>query len=155
MDALRRRHPPAAGSTPWSESVISRAAFRWTHLVLAVLRLEFDIPTIGEWGRHVGISRGTLKIRCAAVGVTAKNSLDFARVLRAVLRHDGSELDLFVSFDVLDPRTLSRLAERSGLQAIDRKVDLNAFLSAQQMIRVPTLLAAIRQVLTVDFAQRH
>lgn len=62
-----------------------------------------------------GASVPTLRSRCDAIGVGTKASLDFTRLLRAIVRSGQSGSDPLLEFDICDVRTIRRLFERGGI----------------------------------------
>jgi len=91
------------------------AAVRWARAIVKATKSEIDPKTLLGWSRAAGAATGTLRSWCRAAGVSAKTSLDFARMLRAVLLSTDGHWDPLSVLDVVDERTLKRLAERSGL----------------------------------------
>lgn len=92
---------------------------RWVSAVLGLIDAGQDPCTLEAWGRQVGASASTLKSRCAAAGQGAKSSLDFARLLRLVVRLNraGEGWDP-AELCSCDPRTVCALLNRGGLQGI-------------------------------------
>jgi hypothetical protein len=116
----------------------ANAASRWSSLVVRTIDCPADPRNLETWGRSLGASVATLRSRCVALGTSAKSSLDFARVLRAVVRSIGSRWEPSIELDVYDPRTLRRLIERGGLGAMGDgcgSPSLRRFLEGQQLIR--------------------
>jgi len=143
----RRRQaglPPATLAAPFPEA---HATERWARAVTAVVRCRADPKTLKSWGRAIGVSQSALRTRCAAAHVPAKASLDFARLLRATVRSQGSTWDLHDLLDVVDDRTLRRLLSRAGLSDLDPHgppLTLHEFLARQRLVTRP---AAVRAVL--------
>jgi CheY-like chemotaxis protein len=143
----RRSHIDAGG-----QSVLPRigpAARRWAIIVADVVKCEEDVPTIAAWSHKTPYSYGTIKTWCSNARVTAGDSLDFARLYRAVKRHEGQDWDLVNVFDVVDPRTLTHLTERAGLDErfVTRAPALSMFLRTQRLVTSPALLAALSEIL--------
>src|SRR5262249_41906887 len=119
---------------------------RWARAVAAALDSSIDPKTLQAWGHAVGAARGTLRMWCRAARLSAKSSLDFTRLLRAVrcareLSWDPSNL-----LDIVDERTLNRLLERGGLAAHPRggpPPDWQAFIDAQRLVCNPAALRAV------------
>jgi ActR/RegA family two-component response regulator len=96
--------------------VNSPAADRWAELIMKAIGSQADPKTLDMWARLGHVSRSTLENRCAAIRVSPRASLNFARVLRAVVLGGRAELrpELFVD---MDPRTLRRAMNVAGLSA--------------------------------------
>jgi hypothetical protein len=133
-----------------STTMRPHAAERWASAVAGVLRSDSDVRNIDAWGRTVGVSRGALRTWCSAAGVPAKNSLDFARLLRSILLSQGGPWDLFNTLDVIDARTLHRLLIRGGIAEFRQRgqaPEARAFLAAQRLVQNKAALAAVAEVL--------
>ena len=126
----------------------AHAASRWARVVARVIDAPSDPKTLQGWGRVVGASPGTLKNWCRMVGLPSKRSLDFARVLRAVVRH---EIDGFApqdSLDVSDRRTLRRLLALAGLNGGSSVLPrVEEFIRAQRFINDQRVLLELRRAL--------
>jgi hypothetical protein len=123
-------------------SRVGPAARRWVRIVPVVAFLSDDVRTLDDWAAQAGVSRGTLKCWCAGAGVRAKDSLDFARVFRAVIQHAGEWWDPYNVLDIVEPRTLNRLLSRAAVPSASTVPDVVSFLEAQQLVRSPVLLTA-------------
>lgn len=123
------------------------AASRWASIVVAVTRLISDVPTIADWGRHIGASPSTLKRWCELVHVEAGDSLDFARLLRVVCQHPGRRIDWFDELAIVTPRTLKRLLQRASLSDEEPIPDLRVYLARQRFVASPRLQAAVWHIL--------
>jgi CheY-like chemotaxis protein len=120
-------------------------ATRWAAAVLSLLTSASDPNTLAEWERCAHLSRQALENRCQAVGVTAKRSLDFGRVLRAVMLAGQMQC---AAIDLLngDYRTLRRLLAQVGVSRHDLRrthLRLDGFLASQRFIVEPVLLRAV------------
>jgi hypothetical protein len=138
---------PAA--TP-SSAPKAYAAERWARAVLGVVRCSYDPKTIIAWGHCVGASSGALRAWCHAAHVRPKASLDFARLLRAVMQSKGAAWDLNNILDIVDQRTLRHLLDRAGLTGVDpfgRPLQLDEFLTRQTLIRHTSALRALGDLL--------
>ena len=96
-------------------AIAASAATRWASLVTRNIDCPVDPRTLSIWARFVGASVPTLRSRCRAIGVGTKDSLDFTRLLRALVRALKARSDPVLEFDVCDSRTVRRLFERGGL----------------------------------------
>lgn len=114
------------------------AASRWAELVTRNVDCPVDPRTLSIWARFVGLSVPTLRSRCAVIGVGAKVSLDFSRLLRAIARSDRLGTDPLLELDVCDVRTLHRLLHAfdiGGPIAGRGAPTLTALLETQRLIR--------------------
>lgn len=117
--------------------IAASAATRWALLVTRNIDCAVDPRTLAIWGRFVGASVPTLRSRCVAIGVGTKASLDFTRLLRALVRALGAHSDPLLEFDVCDARTIRRLFERGGLGDPYSGLpvpSIGRFLAAQRLI---------------------
>lgn len=127
---------------------VEYAACRWARAVVVVAPLAEDVPTLPQWARAAHSSVGALRALCRAAHVSAKPSLDFARVLRAVLQ--GRQLEDWDPANLLDvrhERTLARLVRESGLRDAARQRRAPAvaeFLGSQAFVTVAANLRAVR-----------
>jgi len=85
---------------------------------------------------------------CQVAGVTAKDSLDLARLLRGAEFSHERPRNPFDVFDIVDPRTFTRLLIRADLSAMPRLPPPLALLTAQKLVTEPLLLDALRDALT-------
>lgn len=126
------------------------AALRWAHAVIGVLRCAFDPNTIDAWGRVIGASGSTLRQWCRSAGVRPKASLDFARVLRAVVLSQGRTWDLYNLLDVVDDRTMRNLFTRAAMpDALGTREppETLRYLAEQRFVRSEAALQAIQALL--------
>jgi hypothetical protein len=120
------------------------AADRWADSILSGIAATADPRTIQDWSRLANAAPATLRNRCTAAGVPAKASLDFLRLLRAVVQ--GKEFG-YPPAALLDgdARTVRRLLAAGGLASDDgRTCDVAAFVNGQLIIRNAVALASIR-----------
>jgi hypothetical protein len=94
---------------------ILHAADRWAHSVIGVLDCPFDPRTLALWAQTIGVSEGALRDRCRAAQCRPKSSLDFARLLRAVVQSQQHGWDPFNLLDVVNERTMKNLMGRGGV----------------------------------------
>src|SRR5262249_14649163 len=128
----------------------AHAAERWARAVMAALHSPGDPRTLAAWGHSAGAARGTLRAWCRAAKVPAKSSLEFARLLRAVVRSQGRSWDPHNLLDVVDDRTMRRLLELGGL--LDRgsggpSPDCRSFMDRQRLVSDPDALRAVQAAL--------
>lgn len=93
------------------------AAARWARATVGILGAPTDPTTVAAWGRRIGVSTGALRAWCRAAGMRGKASLDFARMLRAVVHARERGWDPQNVLDVVDDRTLKKLLTQSGFTA--------------------------------------
>ena len=144
-------HSDAATTLP-----VVNAASRWAELVTRNIDCPVDPRTLSIWARFVGLSVPTLRSRCTAIGMGAKVSLDFSRLLRAVALSHRSGTDLLLELDVCDPRTLHRLLHdldmRGPITGLELEAPtLTAFLETQGLVRHPEALTCV----AADLANRR
>jgi hypothetical protein len=110
---------------------------RWGQAILAILQSPEDIRTVDAWSRYIGLSSTQLRTQCRLVGVSAKDSLDLARLLRALLHQEVTGWPLAYFLNVSDDRTLDRLthkrswSEASSISAAER------FIKSQRIVTIP------------------
>jgi hypothetical protein len=115
--------PPALGDAAYESAFEVRparercvsCADRLALLMLAVVPLSADVKTLGDWAHAAYVSVGSLRGYCGAVGIQPKRALDFARLLRVVLRSNDGDWEPARWLAVSDPRHLRRLLTRGGL----------------------------------------
>jgi hypothetical protein len=135
------------GPNQLASTVHFHAAERWAECVVAIVRADADPRTLIEWARIAGVSAGTLRDRCLAAGLRAKSSLDFARLLRAVVV-SGSECKLPEVLDVLHARTLRRLLSAGGFTELNgQKIPVDLYLARQQFVSDRRALQAVSRLL--------
>ncbi len=126
---------------------IPHAASRWVRAVEAVIDLPHDPKTVLHWCESIGVGNTQLRVSCRAVGVTAKDSLDFARILRALVHRTRNGWSLHELLDVGDPRTLQRLVTKVGLNTSTVDISPADFLETQRIVRSSVVLDELRRVL--------
>ena len=98
-----------------AEHLVAHAADRWAQAVAGILDCPFDPKTVAMWGRVIGVSEGALRDWCKVAHCRPKSSLDFARLLRAVVQSQEYGWDPFNLLDVANERTMTNLLRRGGL----------------------------------------
>ena len=141
-NASAERPPVSAAATE------PHAARRWARAVARMIDSPADPRTVEGWGRTIGVSRGTLKAWCRALGVSSKRSLDLARLLRAVVRQTDEGIGPEDSLDIIDRRTLTRLLSSSGTGRAALPSRIDALLEGQILIRHRLALGELRQMLS-------
>ena len=122
---------------------------RWVHLMVEVVDAEADPETLADWALLINMGVGTLREACRAAGVSAKKSLDLARVLRAVVRLQGRPWGPEAVLNCHDPRTLRALLSRTGYTNGGDSLTPDEFLDRQIVLPNDRChLFALRQALT-------
>jgi hypothetical protein len=127
-------------------SVEVHPANRWGTLIGRALSCRHDLTTIGAWAKEAGICETQLRLRCRLAGVRAKVSLDFVRVLRAVLCRELRGGAITDYLDIGDTRTMKRLFARVGVTAPE-KATLAEYIRVQHVIRDEALTEEIKHLL--------
>ena len=130
---------------------MAHAAKRWATAVMAIISSPSDFRNLTEWGHAIGAARGTLRGWCRSAHVGGRESLDFARMLRAVVLAQNCSWDLQNLLDVVDDRTLSRLLDRGHIRKLKRKTNYLTpaeFVRSQRFICDETALATILEMLS-------
>jgi hypothetical protein len=136
--SFKESEPPLSSKT--------YAADRWADAVMRVVSGPNDPRNLSQWGRIAGAARGTLRGWCRAAHVGARASLDFARVLRAIVLSQGGRLDWHNLLDVVDGRTLDRLLTRGGVGDLKWRTGCPApaaFIGAQRFIVNEVAVASV------------
>jgi hypothetical protein len=119
------------GTTQQTEPARS-AADRVALLIVPLLALPDDTKTVGCWAHAVFVSGGSLRGYCRAAQLSPKRALDFARLLRAILRAE-EKWEPWQWLNVSDPRHLKALFKRAGLSET-RPCSLADFLRLQTLV---------------------
>lgn len=98
-----------------AEHLVPHAADRWAKAVAGIIDCPFDPRTVAMWGKAIGVSEGTLRDWCRVAHCRPKSSLDFARLLRAIVQSQERDWDPFNLLDVANERTMRNLLHRGGL----------------------------------------
>lgn len=136
-----KRTRPRTGLT-----AVSHSAERVANAIVLATNSPIDLRTLNAWGQHVGISRGALRVWCKAAGVSARECLDFLRVLRAVIVSETQPWDLLSILDVVDARSLAQLLARGGVRELGRAKQpptVAEFLARQRFLRDDRLVDAV------------
>ena len=146
----------AAGSGMSAGHLVAHAADRWARAVVAILDCPFDPRTIGMWGKAIGVSEGALRDWCKVAHCRPKSSLDFARVLRAIVQSQQHGWDPFNLLDVANERTMRNLLQRGGLSELlstSLPVTLRGFLLKQHFVTNEMTLKALAQSVELRTSQ--
>jgi len=132
-------------------AICFHAAERWTNAILRVLDSEVDLRNLPMWAAYVGASTSALRTWCYAAHATPKASLDFARLLRAVVIAQQCQIwDLQNVLDVIDARTLERMMIRGEVaELMKRQIAPNVYeyLSCQRFIKDKTSRISLARAL--------
>jgi hypothetical protein len=134
-------------------TVVSHSADRLAKAIVTATSSPTDPRTLAAWGQRVGVSRGALRVWCKAARVSARSSLDFLRVLRAVILSENQTWDLFSTLDVVDERSLIRLLDRGGVRELSRSAKpptVHEFLIGQRFLDNPEVVQAVSRRLNGD-----
>jgi hypothetical protein len=132
---------------------VPHAIQRWARAVHGILRCSFDPTTIDAWGKVIGASGSAIRQWCRLAGFRPKASLDFARLLRAVVISQGRTWEVYNLLNVMDERTMRKLFARGGLSdaiSSPQPPDTMTFLAEQQFVRSEHAMLAIVALLRVD-----
>ena len=126
--------------------MVNHAADRWAQSVVGVVDCPFDPKTVALWARAIGVSEGSLRDRCRAAQCRPKPSLDFARLLRAVVKSQGNGWDPFNLLDIVNERTMKNLLRRGGVVDLLSAGDVltpGGFLVRQHFVTNAPAIAAV------------
>lgn len=129
------------------------AGDRWSNFVSRLVISEHDLKTNDDCADYLGVCGWVFSASCRRVNVTASDTRNFARMIRAILRSGPIWIpDLILDID--DARTLRKFEERSGVKR-GRKTatpTLAEFFERQQWIPHdnPVLLTFERRVMGFD-----
>jgi DNA-binding response OmpR family regulator len=161
VTAVRNAVARGALAQPTHEQALPEAelpaAVAWARTVASAVHATSDPKHLKSWSKCAGASSATLKNRCVRVGVSAKRSLDLARLLRALAQaqHAGSAVHAYLD---ADPRTLRRLLHDANLDLDDipegQLPSLIEFLQRQTLVTLPELRSALRNALAPILATR-
>jgi hypothetical protein len=124
------------------------ASQRWRQIIAAVLQSETDVKTLDAWAHEAGLSASAIRAWCRIAGLSAKRSLDFARLLRVILRNEGCPLRPFELLDVVDDRTMRRLLAAGGITpaGTGQWPVVEAYLRRQTFVRDFALVRSITEL---------
>ena len=128
----------------------SHAMARWADVVVRAIHSPKDMPTLQEWGRAVAVSKGGLRNWCYTARLSPRHSLQFMRILRAVIRQQSSSLAAEDLLDIVDRRTLTKLLKLAGGTSTALPNGVVQFLARQQIIQNTKAVASVRAALCLD-----
>jgi hypothetical protein len=154
LSAVARAIPKPKAETPAPILPITtlHSTDRWARVVVAAVASPTDPKTMTLWGRQAGCAAGSIKSYCYLAGFKSLQSLQFARLLRAVDRQIRFGSHPRESLDIADRRTFVSLIEHGGgrapaLDVLPPTIDL--FLDRQRLISRPDALGKVRELLLV------
>lgn len=109
------------------------AAQRWSAVVVAATDATADPRTLEMWAHCAGVSVGALRTWCRAAQTSARASLYFTRMLRALVHSPNGEWDPFDVLDIVDDRTLQAFLLRCGF-ADRSQPTLVSFFARQRLV---------------------
>ena len=121
---------------------------RWADVVVRAIAAKEDPRTLAEWGREVAVSTGALRNWCRTANLSARRSVMFMRVLRAVYRQRIVGLGAEDLLNIVDRRTIAKLMMLSGGESCRLPPSLSDFLEHQQLIQNRRAIAAVRAALS-------
>jgi hypothetical protein len=127
-------------------TAVRHSADRLAKAIVVATHSSTDLRTLTAWGASIGVSRGALRVWCRTAGVQARATLDFLRILRAVIQSKDSPWNLLNALDVVDERSLDRLLIRGDLVQFRRSTrspTLDEFMTRQRFLENPALLEAV------------
>jgi two-component system chemotaxis response regulator CheY len=128
-------------------SEASHALARWTDVVVRGVRSPKDMRTLNDWGRAVAVSKGGIRNWCYTACLSPRRSLQFMRVLRAVIKQYGSTSSAEDLLDIVDRRTLAKLLTLAGGTSKELPTNVDHFLDRQQILQNTKAMASVRAAL--------
>jgi hypothetical protein len=122
---------PALADPP--APMASSLAARWAQYAVRGIQSPRDLKTLTLWARFVAVSESTLGETCRLNGISALDSRDLTRTLRAVVVAHRLQCDVASLFDISDLRTLRSLLKRAGLED-GGKSSLATLMQRQQFV---------------------
>jgi DNA-binding NarL/FixJ family response regulator len=135
-----------------SDDVVLHALARWADVVVRLTDSQHDPRTLAEWGRAIAVSTGALRNWCRTAGISARRSLAFARVLRAVVTQSRTTAAPGDLLNVVDRRTLEKLLRAAGGVGMSLPKDVSQFLLRQEFVKNSAAILIVSAALE---ARRH
>jgi hypothetical protein len=117
---------------------------RWAGPVVRLIRAHRDPKTLSAWGRSIGVSPGALRNWCGTARLSARRSLLFARVLRAIVRPRDARSAPEAMLDILDRRTLTKVIALSGGRANRLPTSADEFFAGQRLVEGVAAMSYVR-----------
>lgn len=120
---------------------------RWAKVIVKTIDLPGDPRTLSDWGRAIGVSVGGLRNWCACAGIKSKQSLMFARLLRAVVRQRQTCASPEELLDIVDRRTVVKVLVAAGGVARRLPLSEDEFLDRQTFVSDRRAIETVRNEL--------
>jgi ActR/RegA family two-component response regulator len=114
--------------------VTHHSLIRWATLVVRVIDAPSDLRTVPEWGHFVGVSAGALRNWCRTAHIGSRQSLLFARLLRAVVKGHIHSMPAEDLLNIVDRRTLLKVIRASGGIDGQLPVTVDTFFEHQHIV---------------------
>jgi hypothetical protein len=151
---ILRDSPPGPGTTEFRlvpvtrRGTVAHAASRLARVIIAVVESESDPRTLSGWSRITYAAPGTLRNWCRTAGVSARQCLVFARLLRVLVASGTGTHRPENLLDVADRRTITCLARYAGFATWDDVPrGLQQYLDCQCLIRDHSIIEETRACL--------
>ena len=134
--------------SPPPSQIEPHAATRWAEPVVKAIDAARDPRTLKMFWKPTGISVGCFRNWCRTLRIGPRESLEFARGLRAVaLFEEKRATRPEFALDIVDTRTIVKFVKKCGGEA-DRLPDsVERFLELQQFVTDPEVISAVRTTL--------
>jgi DNA-binding NarL/FixJ family response regulator len=142
--AYRAGSSTAPGSL---NDVVLHGVTRWADVVVRGIDSRHDPRTLAEWGRAIAVSTGALRNWCRTAGISARRSLAFARVLRAVVTQSRTAAAPEDLLNIVDRRTLEKLLRAAGGVGMSLPKDVSEFLVRQEFVKNSSALLMVSAAL--------
>ena len=146
LEKARRRNTAALGSL--ERDIQAHSLIRWSTIVVGAVSSKSDVTTLREWGRAVGVSVGALRNWCLTAGIPARQSLIFARLLRAIVRQKGGSVPPEYLLNIVDRRTLVKVLVAAGGTRDKLPVNVDEFCSRQKLVANKSAVEHVRELVT-------
>jgi CheY-like chemotaxis protein len=151
----------ALSSVPSAERCSTRPVItppilrHWADAVAKGVDAPDDPKSIALWARAIGKSDSALREICELSGISAKNSCDLVRVLRAARLSSLTGRPPSEWLDVADGRTLKHLLASAGVPALE-VVSLEDVLQHQTLVADDGAVGLLSRALRLrGFLERH
>lgn len=122
----------------------THALKRWASLVVRSIGSADDVPTLERWARCLAVSKGALRNWCYTARQPPRDSLQFARGLRAVVLRERTNLTIENVLDMADRRTLVKFVRGAGGNAEVLPSTMSEYFKHQQFITDERAIEAVR-----------
>jgi FixJ family two-component response regulator len=146
VESVRTTKPTSNHSLLALRPAVAHSLSRWADVVVRAISALEDPRTLSEWGHEIGASEGAIRNWCDGPKLHARESLLLARVLRAVIRQQGTSAAPEHLLNIVDPRTLKKVLLRSGGTKERLPASVDDLLKNQRFIEKPEAIAVLRSV---------